>query len=151
MKKLSQIWRRMAGKRLGTIYTFTNISMVPTFIPGDRALVKYYKTSSTRPARFDVIILRLPKAEREDLKRIVGLPGEMVEIKRGNLMIDGGIIPEQYVTKEMPVDWSYQWILGAEEYIVLGDNRSAPGITDSRSYGPVHSDFLVGLVTRRIP
>jgi signal peptidase I len=80
------------------------------------------------------------------VKRIVGLPGEVVEIREGIVLIDGERLPEPF-----PHDPSYQTMapmrLGPLQYFVLGDNRD--NSNDSRAFGPVDRTSIVGRVWLR--
>ena len=118
-------------------------SMLPTFKPGDKPIVspREYKRSS--PERFDIVILKAIDGRTEEIKRIVGLPGEEVMIRDKQLLIDGEEV-------EQPIDASdsgtHLWVLESDEYIVLGDNRGVS--TDSRKYGPVRLDQILGPIVR---
>lgn len=147
---LTRLWRRIASRALGIKIVVSGISMAPTFLDGDRAVVEPRKYQSSRPARFDVVFLRPPGSDREHIKRIVGLPGELVEIRDGELWIDGDSVKEPHISGPMPPDWLHAWATREDEYVVLGDNRAAPGIADSRRYGPLRRDALIGPV-RRLP
>ena len=148
---LKRLWRRVAGRALGIEIVVSGTSMAPAFSDGDRAIVEPRRYRHGHPARFDIVVIRPPGGDREDLKRIVGLPGELVEIRDGNLRIDGDLVEEPHIPGPMPVDWLHAWAPREDEYIVLGDNRAAPGITDSRRYGPLSRDAIVGPVTRSVP
>ena len=147
---LKRLWRRVSERILGIEVVVAGISMAPTFAEGDRAVVEPRRYRSGRPSRFDVVVVRPPGTGREDLKRIVGLPGELVEIRDGELWIDGERIDEPHIAEPMPADWLHAWSPREDEFVVLGDNRSAPGIADSRRYGPLTLDVIVGPVTRRL-
>ena len=152
---LNRFWRRVASRTLGIEIVVSGISMEPGFSDGDRAVVEPRKYRANSPSRFDVVFLRppgtdgrLPDADREDIKRIVGLPGELVEIRDGVLWIDGDVAEEPYISGPMPPDWLHAWATRDDEYVLLGDNRAAAGITDSRRYGPVKRNALIGPVRR---
>ncbi len=132
------------------MFTITGTSMEPTFSEGDQVVVEPRAYVSGKPERFDVVILRPPGIDREDIKRVVGLPGELVEIRSGSLWVDGSIVEEPHIQASMPMDWLHAWGPTDNEYIVLGDNRAAPGISDSRRYGPVRLELMIGPVNRRI-
>ena len=90
---------------------------------------------------------RLPA--REELKRIVGLAGEEMRFEDGLLYIDGAVLDEPYLGG-LPSTLGLEgkrWKMGPDEYFLMGDNRAHS--TDSREYGPVKADMLVGKVWLR--
>jgi signal peptidase I len=93
------------------------------------------------PQRGDIIVLNPPKNPGEDyIKRIVGLPGERVEMRNGEVWIDGVVLEEPYVSS-VP-RYEGQWALQDDEYLVLGDNRDDSD--DSHKWGALPSDHIVG-------
>lgn len=92
--------------------------------------------------RGDIVILHPRQySERDLVKRIVGLPGETIEIQDGVVIIDGRELIEPYVAQ--PWAGSFQpTVIPADHYFVMGDNRNASA--DSRSFGPVNEDDIVG-------
>jgi signal peptidase I len=121
-------------------------SAVPNFLPGDRILVDqvFYKYVGAGIQRGDLIVMRAPRISKDDLfKRIVGLPGELIEIKQNKVYINGKQLPEPYVRQ--PGAQTGDGIsrqLGPDEYYVMGDNRSESG--DSRRWGPIKPNEIVG-------
>ena len=94
------------------------------------------------PRRGDVIIFRFPKDQtREFVKRVVGLPGETVEIRQGQVFIDNVALDEPYITQPDRTSMKLQAV-GRNSYFVLGDNRRASN--DSRDWGPVPDQNVVG-------
>ncbi len=150
MRLLNRFWRNLTERAFGVVITVTSISMEPNFPEGARARLEPGRYRNAKPLRFDVVVVRPPGTDREDIKRIVGLPGELVEIRDGELRIDGEVVEEPHIADPMPSNWLHAWGTRDHEYIVLGDNRAAAGITDSRRYGPLNADAIVGPVTRRI-
>jgi signal peptidase I len=156
VRLLNRIWRTLTERALGVVITVTNISMEPTFPEGTRAMLKPRGYRNAKPRRFDVVVVRPPGPPRppgvtgEDIKRIVGLPGELIEIRDGELWIDGEVVQEPHIADHMPMQWLHTWGTRDHEYIVLGDNRAAPGIIDSRRYGPLKANAVIGQVTRRL-
>ena len=114
--------------------TVSGQSMRPAFNDGDRLIAS--KDVSTL-SRGDVIGFRYPRDESKSfLQRIVGLPGERIEIADGVTFIDGKPLDEPYVAAENRLPHSMvAVVLGPDEYFVMGDNRG--NASDSRSWGPV--------------
>jgi len=82
------------------------------------------------------------------VKRVVATPGETVLIRNGAVNVDGGPIAEMYVSSRTTCEgYCGPLTLGPDEYYVLGDNR--PNSRDSRFFGPITSDQIVGQVIVR--
>ncbi len=123
--------------------------MRPGFEAGQYLLVSRRAYRGASPDRGDVVIVRDPTPGREEvsyLKRIVGLPGEEVSIKDGVVFINGQYLPEPYLKGATAVfGLSEQtWVLTSGQYFVMGDNRVKS--TDSREFGPVPRQLIVGKV-----
>ena len=94
------------------------------------------------PERGDIVVFHLPDRQGADLvKRVVGLPGETVEMRDGRVYVDGVLLEEPYLTgyddsNEPPV------AVPAGRYYVLGDNRAVS--YDSRSMGPIDQAQIIG-------
>ena len=98
------------------------------------------------PKRGDVIVFRFPKDPTRDfVKRVVGLPGEQVEVRQGEVYINGNRVPlpEPYVTEHDRSNMEPIYLMD-KEYFVLGDNRAHSN--DSRAWGPVPEPNMVGKV-----
>ena len=98
------------------------------------------------PHRGDVIVFDPPfKTNQDFVKRIVGLPGEQVELKNGRVYIDGRVLREPHTTSCKPPRGEYCNVkLKEREYFVMGDNRGASN--DSRDWGPVPLENIIGKV-----
>ena len=96
------------------------------------------------PRRGDIVYFQGPGSDRRHLiKRVIGLPGEEVEIRGGAVFINGQQLPEPYVVhKSTDSEEAVRLLL--DEYWVLGDNRLAS--TDSRTWGPVPRENIGGRV-----
>ena len=115
-------------------------SMRPTLAPGDRLLV----VRPGRPGRGDVVVVRPPGRNLEMVKRVVGLPGDRVEVDPLGIAIDGEVRGEPWAAGGSP---GGSWTLGPGEYLLMGDNRAAS--TDARSFGPVPASAIGGRVLLR--
>ncbi|MBI2673735.1 MAG: signal peptidase I [Candidatus Zambryskibacteria bacterium] len=122
-------------------------SMDPTFETGDYLIVDEFTYHFKTPERGSVLIFKYPRDPKKSfIKRVIGLPGEKVSISNGQITIvntehpEGFSLDEPYV-KLVKKD-SADYIIGEDEYFVLGDNRLASA--DSRIWGPVPKVNLVG-------
>jgi signal peptidase I len=117
--------------------------MSPTFEPG--TWVRATPISGDL-ARGDVVVLDDGSSEYA-LKRVVGLPGETVHVWRGHVFINQRVLLEPYIPRKIytfPRARQAVFILGPDQYFVLGDNR--PASSDSRVYGPVGRDHIKGQI-----
>lgn len=116
-------------------------SMEPSLHDGQYLIVTRVPYWIHPPDRGDVVVFRPPNGSSEDyVKRIVGLPGERIEIRGGRVLVNDGLIEEPYIPH--PASYSGSWVLGEGEYFVLGDNRG--NSSDSHSWGPLPGDSIVG-------
>lgn len=117
------------------------ISRIVPFWKVDRSSQRF---ALRPPNRGEVIVFHYPRDVTKDfVKRVVGLPGETVEVREGTTYIDGQPIDEPYLTTTDRSS-SKLVLLDREEYYVMGDNRR--GSNDSRNWGPVSEELLLGKV-----
>lgn len=129
-------------------YPVNGTSMMPSFIDKQRLVVNktVYKFFH-EPQRGDVIIFVAPNNPKEDyIKRVIGLPGESVEIKEGKVYIlrkGATLLPlnEPYITEATKRDFKSD-VIPKNEYFVLGDNRNNSG--DSRQGWTVPRQKIIG-------
>ncbi|MDE6406582.1 MAG: signal peptidase I [Lachnospiraceae bacterium] len=127
-------------------------SMEPTLSAADNLIVDKLSYRFSDPERYDIIVF-LQKEETFYIKRIIGLPGETVQIdEEGNIYVNGEVIEESY-GKEVIANpgRAYEPVeLGQDEYFVLGDNRN--NSTDSRepSVGNIRRENIIGRAWLRI-
>lgn len=116
-------------------------SMQPSLHNGQYVIVSKLIYNFQDPRRGDVVVFEPPNGVSEDyIKRIIGLPGDRVEVRDGSVWINGYRIEETYISS--PMNYSGSWELADDEYFVLGDNRA--NSSDSHSWGPLPRDLLVG-------
>lgn len=126
-------------------------SMTPTFETGDYLIIDEISYRFRDPQRGEVVVFKYPGIPSQKyIKRIIGLPGETVEIKDGKVIISGilldesAYLPDVYYTD----DKGFKIMTLAEnEYFVLGDNRMAS--SDSRIWGALPRENIVGRVFLR--
>lgn len=116
-------------------------SMEPTLHSGQYLIISKVAYWIREPQRGDVVVLHPPNQPGEDyIKRIVGLPGESIEVRDGAVWVDGIRLDEPYVATAPA--YRTAWDLGKGEYLVLGDNRN--NSRDSHSWGVLPADNIVG-------
>lgn len=117
-------------------------AMLPAFRDGDKIIMR---AVSGDLQRGEVIMFRYPKDEKRTyFKRVIGLPGETIEIKTGVIYINGSPVDEPYLDQE------YNHVkpsfppeqIPSDHYFVMGDNRD--NSSDSRSWGTVDKRLIVG-------
>ncbi len=116
-------------------------SMEPTLQSGEFVIVNKLAYLFGEPTTGDVIVFHFPRdPDQEYIKRIIGLPGDRVEIKNGEVYVNDRVLDEDYIAAS-PV---YEDILEVpdDSLIVLGDNRN--NSSDSHNWGPVPLDYVIG-------
>jgi signal peptidase I len=125
----------------------TGISMSPSHRDGQIRLVYRLAYLWDQPARGDVVAIRMAGERVMLMKRVVGLPGELVSIRRGHVYIDGERLEEPYVKLPRSLGWSEEddeKQLGPNEYYLMGDNRSMDG--GAHYFGKATGEQIAGRV-----
>ena len=124
-------------------------SMMPNFIDGEYLLSDKLTYRFNEPQRGDVIIFEAPGTDGEEfIKRIIGLPGEIVKVQNNEVFINGqqlveDYLPENFITQAGSFAKEGQEIpIPTDQYFVLGDNRSHS--SDSRVLGLIGKDKITG-------
>jgi len=123
-------------------YEVQSISMEPTLHEGQYLIVSKVAYWFHAPERGDIIVLDPPNHQSDIpyIKRVIGLPGEKVEIREGRVWINGIALNEPYVSG--PPAYSESLVLGKDEYLVLGDNRN--NSSDSHIWGILPRENIIG-------
>ncbi|MFH1631879.1 MAG: signal peptidase I [bacterium] len=127
-------------------------SMEPNYYENDYLIIDEVSYRFGEAERGEIVVFRPPGNESQYyIKRVIGLPGETVEILDGNITISNKDYPNGIdLTEDYIEDYTEgheRVTLGADEYFLLGDNRDAS--FDSRRFGPVDEENIVGKVWLR--
>lgn len=126
-----------------SLYTIPSTSMVPSLQVGDHILVTPYR--GAMPRRGEVIVFHAPDRPSElRVKRVVALPGDLIDSTAGRVRIGGHAIPEPYLLKQAATGEIDPQIIPADSLFVMGDNREDS--LDSRRLGPLSRALVVGRV-----
>ena len=128
-------------------------SMVPYLHSGDYLIIDEISYRFSDPKRGDIVVLNYPvdKTQRF-IKRVIGLPGETVDIEDGKVAIlKGGesfVLNENYLPNNLKTDGNVHMELKENEYFVLGDNREFS--YDSRRWGVLPKEYIIGKAFFRV-
>jgi len=135
-------------------FLVSGLSMAPTFDNGDYLLIDELTYRFRLPERGEVVVFRPPEDPHTFyIKRIIGLPGEALELRDGKVWIindahpEGVVLAEPYLSSGL-VTAGKTLVLGNSEYFVMGDNRSYS--KDSRTWGALPAHNIVGIVRLRL-
>jgi signal peptidase I len=128
------------------------VSMVPTLQEHAHYVLNRWAFHKQDPQHADVVVIRDPSDHGFSVKRIIATAGDSVHFKDGKVFVNGKELPEPYLS---PNTHTYTYseakeqliTCGKDQYFVLGDNRLRS--IDSRSYGPVPRENVLGLVMVR--
>ncbi|MBO4981965.1 MAG: signal peptidase I [Lachnospiraceae bacterium] len=131
-------------------------SMEPTLTNGDNLIMDKITYRFREPKRFDIIVFPFKYKENTYyIKRIIGMPGETVQIdEKGNIYIDGNILEESYgkeIIKPEHIGLAAEPItLGKDEYFVMGDNRNNSSDSRTEIVGNIKKKDIIGRAWIRI-
>lgn len=124
-------------------------SMDHTLAEGERLVENRFIYRFAAPSRGDIVIINGPEADRRLVKRVIGLPGETLDIHDGAVWIDGGLLEEPYILGETQAGSIHLPLrIPEDQYFVLGDNREHS--EDSRNLGPISLQSLEGKAVLRL-
>ncbi len=127
------------------VFEFTQIigeSMMPTLLNKEMVFVNKIVYKFSKPKRGDIIIVKIDGQKEYLVKRVVGLEGETVEVRDGDVYIDGDPKTDIYVPDIQINDDFPETIVPEDAVFAFGDNRNHS--MDSREYGPFEDDHIVG-------
>jgi signal peptidase I len=126
-------------------YVVEGASMEPTFRSDQFVVVNRLPYLLGSPARGDVIVFHNPENPSQDfIKRVIGLPGEMIRIEDGRVFVNEMPLEEPYIVERCGNHrCDGNWTVGPDQYFVLGDNRSHS--RDGHNFGPVDRNLIIGL------
>lgn len=117
------------------------ISMEPSLHEGQFVVVNRLAYRWNEAERGDIIVFRFPlNPSRRFIKRVIGLPGNTITIRGGDVYIDGQVLDEPYLAATPRYDG--EWVIGPDELFVLGDNRN--NSSDSQNWGPLPIEEIIG-------
>jgi signal peptidase I len=127
-------------------YAIIGSSMEPNYYQDQRLLVDKVAPRVNWLDRGDIVIVRDPRSDKELIKRLIGKPGDLVELRDNRVVVNGKTLEEPYLPPGADSgprgNGVTSWQLQENEYMVMGDNRSASD--DSRTIGPIKEAGLIG-------
>ena len=123
-------------------FRIEQVSMQPNLHEGEYVIVDKVSYTFRQPERGEIVVLKNPSLGQPDLiKRVIGLPGETIEVRGGRTYINGQPLTEPYLAQPMVGDFPATQ-LQANQYFVMGDNRN--NSEDSRRFGARPMGDIVG-------
>ncbi|HEY9763003.1 MAG TPA: signal peptidase I [Trichocoleus sp.] len=123
-------------------------SMEPTLQINDRLVIEKISYHFNPPMRGDIVVFwppenLFPPGKKRDafIKRVIGEPGDTVQVKDGRVLVDGKALTENYIKAPPDYEWGPQTV-PADAYLVLGDNRNSS--YDSHAWGFVPKENIIG-------
>lgn len=121
-------------------YRIDGSSMNPTLLDGEYLIINNVTYMLDEPQKGDIVVFRHPRNDLNLIKRVVGVPGDHIEINNGTVWVNGEAQNEPYIA-DSP-NYSGSWDVPLGQYFVLGDNRN--NSSDSHSWGYLPEENLLG-------
>ena len=128
-------------------------SMMPTLEDGERVIVNELVYRFSEPKRGDIVVFYYPEEDKDLVKRVIGLPGDTVEMKNDQLLINGTKVEEPYLAESKKFFLGNSGVLtedfepvkvNSNQFFVMGDNRW--NSKDSRAIGTISEEQIIGRV-----
>lgn len=131
-------------------YVVDGASMEPNFHNSEFLIVSRVNYLLGEPQLGDIVVFHFPDNTNEDyIKRVIGVPGDTVEIRDTQVYVNGQELYEPYINEPCSAGNCPDsiWQLAPDEFFMMGDNRNRS--SDSRIFGPVNRQFIIGEVVFR--
>lgn len=126
-----------------------NISMQNTLVAGQRLIEDKWSYRFKSPERGDIVVIHGPESPLRLVKRVVGLPGDVIDVRDGAVYLNGMKYVEPYVKGlTLSGTMSFPYTVAPKQLFVMGDNREHS--EDSRAIGPIAFSSIEGKVVIRI-
>lgn len=121
-------------------YRIDGSSMNPTLDNGQYLLINNFSYYLNDPNHGDIVVFKHPNSDLNLIKRVIGLPGDHVEIRERQVWVNDVLIAEPYI--QAPPTYVGDWTVPNNEFFVLGDNRNSS--SDSHSWGFLPEENIIG-------
>jgi len=121
-------------------YRIDGNSMNPTLENGQYLLINNLSYYLDEPDQGEIIVFHHPNSDLNLIKRVIGLPGDHVEIRDGQVIVNGATLTEPYI--QASPNYNGSWDVPADQYFVLGDNRNSS--SDSHTWSFLPEENIVG-------
>ena len=138
-------------------YVVEQVSMENSLLPGQSVLVDKLTPRFDDYSRGDVVVFHPPASESGEtpfIKRVIGLPGDLIQLRNGAVLVNGVKLAEPYTYDEVdsnvqtdPESDQSQWRIDKDSLFVMGDHRGSS--VDSRSFGPIAKSSVIGRAVLR--
>lgn len=139
---MSIIFAVIINQFIGFI-TISGHSMDPTLYDSEKGILDKFTYNTREPERNEIVLFYPPVVSYSVfVKRVVGVPGDTIEIKDHQVYLNGEMLQEPYLNEQMNYSAMNKITLGKGEFFLMGDNRN--NSTDSRHFGPVRKENILG-------